>query len=210
MVSAEEGYPLVVLEAMMCGRPVIATEVGGVPDLLIDRVNGLVVPGDVDSIRSAVLLLQRHPEWARGIAAEARKVADERGHARRLVVPQAVRDAVRLGRPERHEQRRQRQPRSPHGAVAGREYPPDRRPERDQEPDAGRHAERHDQQVGPFHQASPRIASLIDSAASFSRRAWVARYSTSFDIVANTKLMTLSDCALQSMNGATPPATSPS
>jgi glycosyltransferase involved in cell wall biosynthesis len=84
MVSAEEGYPLVVLEAMMCGRPVIATDVGGVPDLLIDRVNGVVVSGDVDSIRSAVLLLQRHPEWARGIAAEARKVADERGHARRM------------------------------------------------------------------------------------------------------------------------------
>jgi glycosyltransferase involved in cell wall biosynthesis len=84
MVSAEEGCPLVVLEAMMCGRPVIATEVGGVPDLLVDRVNGLVVPGDVDSIRSAVLLLQRHPEWAQGVAAEARKVADERGHARRM------------------------------------------------------------------------------------------------------------------------------
>jgi len=84
MVSAEEGYPLVVLEAMMCGRPVIATDVGGVPDLLIDRVNGIVVSGDVDSIRSAISLLQHHPEWARGIAAEARKVADERGHARRM------------------------------------------------------------------------------------------------------------------------------
>ncbi|APW58980.1 glycosyltransferase [Paludisphaera borealis] len=84
MVSAEEGYPLVVLEAMMCGRPVIATDVGGVPDLLIDRVNGVVVPGDVESIRSAVLLLQKHPEWARGLAAEAKKVADERGHARRM------------------------------------------------------------------------------------------------------------------------------
>ena len=84
MVSAEEGYSLVILEAMMCGRPVIATAVGGVPELLIDRVNGLVVPGDVDSIREAVLLLQRHPEWARGLAAEAKKVAEDRGHARRM------------------------------------------------------------------------------------------------------------------------------
>lgn len=84
MVSAEEGYPLVVLEAMMCGRPVIATNVGGVPELLIDRVNGLVVSGDVESIREAIRLLQDHPDWARGLAAEALKLADERGHARRM------------------------------------------------------------------------------------------------------------------------------
>lgn len=84
MVSTEEGYPLVVPEAMMCGRPVIATEVGAVPDLIVDRVNGLIVSGTSASIRDAVLLLQRHPDWARGLAVEAQKTVDRLGHARRM------------------------------------------------------------------------------------------------------------------------------
>jgi|GEM_PF-1136574 len=84
MVSTEEGYPLVVLEAMLCGRPVIATEVGAVPELIVDRVNGLVVSGTSESIRDAALLLQQHPEWARGLAAEAKRTADQHGHARRM------------------------------------------------------------------------------------------------------------------------------
>ncbi len=84
MVSIEEGYPLVVPEAMLCGRPVIATEVGAVPDLIVDRINGLVVSGTAESIRDAALLLQRHPEWARGLAAEAKQTVDRQGHARRM------------------------------------------------------------------------------------------------------------------------------
>jgi len=84
MVSAEEGCPMVALEAMLCGRPVIATEVGAVPELIVDRVNGLVVSGTVASIRDAILLLDHHPEWARGLAAEAKRTIDRQGHARRM------------------------------------------------------------------------------------------------------------------------------
>jgi UDP-glucose:(heptosyl)LPS alpha-1,3-glucosyltransferase len=80
--SAEEGYALVILEAMMCGRPVIATPVGCVPEVIEDRVNGLVVSGSPDSFAAAAALLRRHPAWADGLAAEGRAFAEEHGHAR--------------------------------------------------------------------------------------------------------------------------------
>jgi glycosyltransferase involved in cell wall biosynthesis len=80
--SEEEGFGLVVLEAMMCGRPVIATEVGYVPELIRDRINGLVVSGSPNSVRDAAELLHRYPDWARGLADEARAMAEEHGHAR--------------------------------------------------------------------------------------------------------------------------------
>jgi glycosyltransferase involved in cell wall biosynthesis len=84
LVSAEEGFSLVLLEAMMCGRPLIVTAVGCVPEVVHDRVNGVVVSGTPDSIAAAAELLRRHPEWARGVAAEGRAFAEQHGHAMRM------------------------------------------------------------------------------------------------------------------------------
>jgi glycosyltransferase involved in cell wall biosynthesis len=82
--SEEEGFGLVVLEAMFCDRPVIATPVGCVPELVRDRVNGLVVDGSAESIAAVAMLLHRHPAWARGLAAEGRATAEAYGHARTM------------------------------------------------------------------------------------------------------------------------------
>jgi glycosyltransferase involved in cell wall biosynthesis len=82
--SAEEGFGLVVLEAMLCERPVIATQVGCVPELIVDRVNGLVVAGTPESIRDAATLLHDHPAWARGLAAQGRADAEACGQARSM------------------------------------------------------------------------------------------------------------------------------
>lgn len=81
LVSNQEGFALALLEAMMCGRPVVATAVGAVPEIIEDRVNGVVVAQDPRSIADAAQLLQRHPAWARGLAAEAKSFAEEHGHA---------------------------------------------------------------------------------------------------------------------------------
>ncbi len=84
MVSAHEGFSLVVAEAMMCGRPVIATPVGCVPELIEDRVSGVIVDSTAESIASAASRLRDHPRWARGIAEEGREIAQTRLHASRM------------------------------------------------------------------------------------------------------------------------------
>jgi glycosyltransferase involved in cell wall biosynthesis len=53
--SLMEGMPLVVLEAMASGMPVITTESNGMTDLIEDSHDGLlVIPGDADSLASAI------------------------------------------------------------------------------------------------------------------------------------------------------------
>ena len=53
--SWTEGLPLVVLEAMALGRPVVATTVGGTPELVSDGETGLLVPPrDVEALTAAL------------------------------------------------------------------------------------------------------------------------------------------------------------
>ncbi|MBD8078964.1 glycosyltransferase family 4 protein [Cellulosimicrobium arenosum] len=52
--SAYESYGLVVLEALACGVPVVATPVGCVPDVVVDGASGYVVAADAEEIATAV------------------------------------------------------------------------------------------------------------------------------------------------------------
>jgi glycosyltransferase involved in cell wall biosynthesis len=57
LASRDEGLPIAIIEAMSIGLPIIATNVGGVPDLVIDDFNGiLIAPGNVKELKSAILL----------------------------------------------------------------------------------------------------------------------------------------------------------
>lgn len=86
LISQEEGFALVMLEAMMCGRPLIATPVGAVPEVVADRINGVIITGTAESLRRAAELIQGHPDWARGLAAEGHNFAVEHGHASQMAV----------------------------------------------------------------------------------------------------------------------------
>jgi glycosyltransferase involved in cell wall biosynthesis len=55
LTSSWENLPHTVLESLAVGTPVIATAVGGVPEIIQDGVNGLLVPpGDADAVAGAV------------------------------------------------------------------------------------------------------------------------------------------------------------
>jgi glycosyltransferase involved in cell wall biosynthesis len=61
-----EGSPLAVMEYMAAGRPVVATRVGGVPDLVEDGVSGLLVPPrDPAVLAEAIAAVLADPELAR-------------------------------------------------------------------------------------------------------------------------------------------------
>lgn len=56
--SHTEGLPNVVLEAFACRKPVVATRVGGTPEVVSDGVNGFLIPeGDMERLGEAVLTL---------------------------------------------------------------------------------------------------------------------------------------------------------
>lgn len=65
--SAYEGMPIVVLEALACGRPVVSTRVGEVPRLIAEGVNGfLAEPDDVESLAEAVIRMLEHQQQCLG------------------------------------------------------------------------------------------------------------------------------------------------
>ncbi len=60
--SYVEGMPMALLEAMSFGLPVIATPVGGVPEIVTHEVDGLLVPpGDIDALGAAIVRLMSEP-----------------------------------------------------------------------------------------------------------------------------------------------------
>jgi glycosyltransferase involved in cell wall biosynthesis len=72
LTSRSEAMPLVVLEAWAAGVPVIATAVGGIPEMIAHETTGVVVPvGDIEAIVTATLRLLRNREEARTMVAAA-------------------------------------------------------------------------------------------------------------------------------------------
>ena len=69
-----EGSPLSMMEFMEAARPIVATRVGGVPDLIDDGVHGrLVRAGDVEGLREALRELLRDREAARRMGERAQE-----------------------------------------------------------------------------------------------------------------------------------------
>lgn len=72
--SIEEGFGLVLVEAQLCGRPVIGTNSGGIPDIIEDNVTGLLVkPQDPVDLAKAIEEILVDPELGEKLA--------ERGYA---------------------------------------------------------------------------------------------------------------------------------
>jgi glycosyltransferase involved in cell wall biosynthesis len=77
--SSGEGLPLVLLEAMACGLPVIATIVGGIPEIIENMVNGfLVPPRNPKAMAETISTLLSNKELGTAIGKRARKTVEEK------------------------------------------------------------------------------------------------------------------------------------
>ncbi|MBC7977287.1 MAG: glycosyltransferase, partial [Myxococcales bacterium] len=83
--SDTEGLPLVILEAMATGLPVLSTRVGGIANVIDEGVTGfLVTKGDEAALRARAAALRDDPAAARACGAHARQAAITRFSAARM------------------------------------------------------------------------------------------------------------------------------
>jgi len=75
--SRNEGMGRVIVEAMALGLPVVATAVGGIPDVVTDGECGrLIAPEDVDALSAALIELGRDPALRRKLGEAAMQRAE--------------------------------------------------------------------------------------------------------------------------------------
>ncbi|MBM3293153.1 MAG: N-acetyl-alpha-D-glucosaminyl L-malate synthase BshA [Candidatus Aminicenantes bacterium] len=84
--SQEESFGLTALEAMNCGVPVVAADVGGLPEVIIDGETGHLLPvGDVEGMAAKAVELLSDPARLERFRARARRRAEEHFDAERII-----------------------------------------------------------------------------------------------------------------------------
>ena len=87
--SRSEGFGRVNLEAMAMGKPVISTNVGGIPEVVLDGVTGILVPpGNSKDLAHAIMRLLNDYELRESIGKQGRRRVEEhftlQAHAQRI------------------------------------------------------------------------------------------------------------------------------
>ncbi len=84
--SKSEALVLVAIEAMACGTPIIATDVGGTVEIITHKTNGWIVPfGDEDALSEALVTLGQDEKLRLKFAEESRKIAVARLNAQHFI-----------------------------------------------------------------------------------------------------------------------------
>jgi len=88
LTSASEGTPNALLEAMAAGLPVIATRVGGIPQIVESGITGILIePNNLNELKDAMRFFLLNPQEARRMGAAAAARAKER-YAPAVILPQ--------------------------------------------------------------------------------------------------------------------------
>jgi glycosyltransferase involved in cell wall biosynthesis len=77
--SLGDALPTVLIEALAAGKPIIATQVGGIPEIITDGINGLLVPpADPESLAFACLKILRDRDFSQCIGTKGVETAKDR------------------------------------------------------------------------------------------------------------------------------------
>lgn len=83
--SYGEGVPMAMLEAMSCRVPVVVTPVGGIPDVIINNVNGKIVhPGNCIEIAESIIQLLQDVQHADELSAAAARLIEEKFSTKKI------------------------------------------------------------------------------------------------------------------------------
>lgn len=77
-ITGQDGCPISILEAMHAGKPIVASRIGGIPEIIEDGVTGRLVGDDAREIAQRIVELLAQPERARLMGARARALAQAR------------------------------------------------------------------------------------------------------------------------------------
>jgi glycosyltransferase involved in cell wall biosynthesis len=75
-ISDQEGLPLSLLEAMACNSAVVASAVGGIPEVIRDGVNGFLVSNEPEDVAARIVQILEDPELQRRLMRNARRDVD--------------------------------------------------------------------------------------------------------------------------------------
>lgn len=76
--SIAEGFGIVLLEAMASGKPIVASNVGGIPEVIIDGFNGILVPPNVTKdLAESIIHLLANTDISRAMGHEGRRMAEK-------------------------------------------------------------------------------------------------------------------------------------
>ncbi|MBI3819286.1 MAG: N-acetyl-alpha-D-glucosaminyl L-malate synthase BshA [Planctomycetes bacterium] len=86
MPSSSESFGLSALESLACGVPVVATNIGGIPEVVTDGICGFLHSlGDVEAMANSLMMLHRDPRLRERLGVNARKRALEQFSENRIV-----------------------------------------------------------------------------------------------------------------------------
>jgi glycosyltransferase involved in cell wall biosynthesis len=75
--SYKEGMPMVILEGMSFGLPVVSSNIAGIPDMVVDGENGyLLAPGDIDGYVEKITKMVQDPSLRKNFGERSRTVAE--------------------------------------------------------------------------------------------------------------------------------------
>lgn len=85
LISNYEGLPISIIEAMRAGMPIIASDVGGVNELVQDGVNGFLIPrGNISELVEKLKYILEHKELIKFMGEASRKIYEEEYTADRM------------------------------------------------------------------------------------------------------------------------------